>query len=87
MMPTLASLVAGFALQAGPSPALHHDSMFDEHKVDSGTEVFFFDDDLRASERSIFGDTVRRPPGALRYGLLRPRFHFIPELTKSIEQI
>lgn len=58
-----------------------------EKKVDDGTAVWFPEDTLGTSGPSMYGDTIRRPPGVIRAGLLRPRVSFVPQMLKSVENL
>ena len=58
-----------------------------EKKVEEGTAVWFPEDTLGTSGPSMYGDTIRRPPGVIRVGLLRPRVRFIPQMLKSVENL
>ena len=58
-----------------------------EKKVEEGTAVWFPEDTLGTSGPSMYGDTIRRPPGVVRVGLLRPRVSFIPQMLKSVENL
>ncbi|HQY63590.1 MAG: hypothetical protein IPF92_01590 [Myxococcales bacterium] len=60
---------------------------YKESRVEGGSVVSFETDGLRADGNSFLGDTIRRPPGAVRVGLIRPRFNFVPEMLKSVENL
>jgi hypothetical protein len=58
-----------------------------EQKLDAGQAVQFCDDALVGPDVAPLGTTIRRPPGAVRVGLIRPRLHFIAEMLKSVENL
>jgi hypothetical protein len=58
-----------------------------EKKGDAGSSVWFPDDNLATSGPSMYGDTIRRPPGVIRVGLLQPRVSFVPQMLKSVENL
>jgi hypothetical protein len=60
---------------------------YTEQKTQEGTIVSFGDDHLLAPDAGPYQTTVRRPPGAVRAGLLRPRFAFVAEMLKSVEHL
>lgn len=49
--------------------------------------VTFCDDLGDGSSHTPMIDVIRRPPGALRMGLIRPRLQFISEMLKSVENL
>lgn len=49
--------------------------------------VTFCDDLGDGSSHTPMIDVIRRPPGALRLGLIRPRVQFISEMLKSVENL
>jgi hypothetical protein len=58
-----------------------------EQRVDGNQVVTFPNDALKGDENSAYGFTIRRPPGVLRAGLIRPRVNFVSELLKSVENL
>jgi hypothetical protein len=60
---------------------------YTEQRVDGNQVVTFPGDSLKGDENSAYGFTVRRPPGVLRAGLIRPRVNFVSELLKSVENL
>ncbi len=53
-----------------------------------GNQVVTFPDDLGSGGGpNPWGDVIRRPPGVLRVGLLRPRLNFVSEMLKSVENL
>ncbi len=75
--------VAKADTSATPAPA----QTYSEQRTEGGAVVTFEKDDLRGGGPSALGDSIRRPPGAIRVGLIRPRFNFVPELLKSVENL
>ncbi len=65
----------------------HADPTYSEARVEGGSVVTFEKDSIAGGGPSALGDTIRRPPGAIRVGLIRPRFNFVPELLKSVENL
>lgn len=49
--------------------------------------VTFTGDELAAPPNGAYGDTIRRPPGVMRLGLIRPRVNFVMEMLKSVENL
>lgn len=49
--------------------------------------VAFDDDPLAGDGPAAFGAAIRRVPGAVRVGLIRPRTTFVPSLLKSVENL
>lgn len=66
---------------ADPTPT------YKESRIEGGSVISFETDGLRADGNNFLGDTIRRPPGAVRVGLIRPRFNFVPEMLKSVENL
>lgn len=62
-------------------------SDYTEQHVDGNQVVTFPGDALPGDANSSYGFAVRRPPGVLRAGLIRPRVNFVPELLKSVENL
>jgi hypothetical protein len=58
-----------------------------ESRFEGGSVIRFEADTLGGGGPNAFGETLRRPPGAVRVGLIRPRFNFVPELLKSVENL
>jgi len=58
-----------------------------EQRVDGNQVVTFPGDTLPGDQNSAYGFTVRRPPGVLRAGLIRPRVNFVSELLKTVENL
>ena len=73
---------------AAPAPAaVVTTSDYSEQRVDGSQVVTFGGDPLKGDEHSTLGFSVRRPPGVLRAGLIRPRVNFVSELLKSVENL
>jgi hypothetical protein len=49
--------------------------------------VTFGGDELSGPVGGAYGDIIRRPPGIMRAGLIRPRLNFVSELLKSVENL
>jgi hypothetical protein len=60
---------------------------YTEQHIDGNQVVTFPGDPLPGDQNSAYGFTIRRPPGVLRAGLIRPRVNFVPELLKSVENL
>lgn len=83
----LAATTAASAEPAGGSRTLVRAPDYVEEYVDGAQVVAFPEDPLAGDPNSAYGFTVRRPPGVLRSGLLRPRMNFVSELLKSVENL
>lgn len=60
---------------------------YSENRTEGSAVVVFKEDAVGAGGASAFGGTILRPPGATRVGLLRPRFNFVSEMLKSVENL
>ena len=60
---------------------------YTEKDVAGDQVVTFAGDELSGLARGAYGDTIRRPPGIMRVGLIRPRMNFVSELLKSVESL
>jgi hypothetical protein len=60
---------------------------YTEHRTEGSNVVIFKEDLVGAGNQNPLGDTVRPPPGAVRVGLLRPRYNFVSEMLKSVENL
>lgn len=58
-----------------------------EQKTGSDQAIIFTGDELASMSTNPVGGTIRRPPGAIRYGLIRPRLNFVSELLVSVENL
>jgi len=86
------SFIATNALAEEPSAKkttqTHKTNDYTEQTSVAGDSVVTFSgDDLPADPRGAYGDIIRRPPGTIRVGLIRPRLNFVPELLKSVENL
>ena len=77
----------GGAAAAPPSTTVVSTADYTEQQVDGGQVVTFPGDELPADLGGPYGDMIRRPPGVLRVGLVRPRLNFVSELLKSVENL
>jgi hypothetical protein len=59
----------------------------EQTQVGGDSVVTFSGDDLPADPRGAYGDIIRRPPGVMRVGLIRPRMNFVMEMLKSVENL
>ncbi len=78
------SLVALPSFAQGTPPAA---PSYRETRVEGGSVVAFPDDLMSGAGANPLGDTIRRPPGAIRVGLIQPRYNFLSELLKSVENL
>lgn len=85
------SPAAAAARAAAPAPgsttSTTSTSEYVEQRVEGNQVVTFGGDTLKGDENSAYGFTIRRPPGVLRAGLIRPRVNFVSELLKSVENL
>jgi hypothetical protein len=70
--------------QTGAEPK---SSGFSEQSVEGGRNVVFDDDKALGTAYDPFADIVRGPPRGARLMLLRPRYNFISEMLKSVENL
>jgi hypothetical protein len=82
-VPTLAAAQTG----AGATPAAAPKSTYSEQKTDNGANIVFDDDKALGTAYDPFADIVKGPPRGARMMLLRPRYNFIPEMLKSVENL
>ena len=71
---------AASAPAAPPSTTTTRTSDYVEQATEGSQVVTFGNDKLDGDPLSAYGFTMRRPPGVLRAGLIRPRMNFVPEL-------
>ena len=86
----LFSGVAVFAVSTASAQTqtqTHRTSDYVEQTVAGDTVVTFTGDELYTPPGGAYGDTIRRPPGTVRYGLIRPRLNFVVEMLKSVENL
>ncbi len=80
--------VAGPALADDrPTVSAVQTSDYLDHNVAGDRIITFSTDGLDAGGTSMYGFTLRRPPGVIRLGLIRPRVNFVAELLKSVENL
>ncbi len=60
---------------------------YTEHNLAGDQVVKFSGDELVGPTNGAYGDVIRRPPGVMRRGLIRPRLNFVPELLKTVEHL
>jgi hypothetical protein len=60
---------------------------YTEQRTESGTAVVFDDDLAKGATFDPLGNIVRAPPRAARVTLLRPRYNFVSEMLKSVENL
>lgn len=92
---TLAAAVAFTASSAHAEDAAakkstqtHKTNDYVEQSIVGGDSVVTFTgDDLAAPPNGAYGDVIRRPPGVMRVGLIRPRMNFVMEMLKSVENL
>ena len=83
-----ASAQGAAAKPATQPPATRTTADYTEQATGGGDQVVTFGgDQLAGDPESAYGFTIRRPPGVLRAGLLRPRVNFVSELLKSVENL
>ena len=82
--PTLAFAQTGTTPGAAGGPK---GSGFSEQTTDGGRNVVFDDDRALGTAYDPFADIVRARPPAARVNLLRPRYNFVPEMLKSVENL
>ncbi|MCA9586104.1 MAG: hypothetical protein KC657_12180 [Myxococcales bacterium] len=63
------------------------DTYSEERRSDGDAVVSFKDDVMGASGGAPLGDIIKPTPIATRAGLMRPRFNFVGELLKSVENL
>lgn len=68
-------------------PATTRTADYVESKTGSDQVISFTGDELAGPVNGAYGTTLRRPPGILRQGLIRPRLNFVPELLVSVENL
>ena len=59
----------------------------EQNTLGGDSVVTFTGDDLAAPPNGAYGDIMRRPPGIMRVGLIRPRMNFVMEMLKSVENL
>lgn len=87
---TLSSSAALAQTPAAAAPAAKVDACgkgYSDNVAGEQRTVTFCDDLGDGSSHTPMIDVIRRPPGALRLGLIRPRVQFISEMLKSVENL
>lgn len=94
---SFAAILVCFTTAAGPvlagdRPTVQtvqtvHTNDYDDQSIAGDRVITFSTDGLDAGGSSMFGFTLRRPPGVVRLGLIRPRVNFVAELLKSVENL
>ena len=77
----------GAPARPSPSTVVVSTADYTETRVGGDQVVSFPGDELATDGPSIYGDVVRRPPGVVRHGLIRPRLNFVSELLKTVENL
>jgi hypothetical protein len=62
-------------------------SGYTEQRTEAGAAVVFDDDLAKGTTFDPVGNIVRAPPRAARVTLLRPRYNFVSEMLKSVENL
>ncbi len=89
-VPATATAFAQGAKTASPAAAATTTTTtgdYSENRTDGSSVVVFKEDAVGAGGAGAVGGTIVRPPGATRWGLLRPRFNFVSEMLKSVENL
>ncbi len=86
-LPAFAQTGAQAPPAAAPAKAAAPKTSFVEQKTENGNHVVFDDDLASGTAYDPFTDLVRGPLLGARMPLLRPRFNFVPELLKSVENL
>ena len=60
---------------------------YSERRTEGSNVVIFKEDLVGGAGQNAMGDMFRPPPGAVRVGLLRPRYNFVSEMLKSVENL
>lgn len=81
VLAALCSAPAVASAQTGDRPG------YSEQRTDGGSSVVFDDDKALGKGLDPFADLIKGPPRATRLMLLRPRYNFVPEMLKSVENI
>ncbi len=85
---TAALALSPTVLAQGLAPTARHTTADYTEQIVGGDQVVTFPGDtLPVDTNSAYGFTIRRPPGVLRAGLIRPRVNFVSELLKSVENL
>ena len=82
---TAAAAMVLFSSAAGAQTRRTSDYV--EQNLGGDAVVTFVGDELASPAGGAYGDTIRRPPGVMRQGLIRPRMNFVVELLKTVENL
>jgi hypothetical protein len=82
-----ASPTSGGAQTTKPAETTTTTADYSERRTEGSNVVIFNEDLLGGGNQAPLGDTLRPPPGAVRVGLLRPRYNFVSEMLKSVENL
>jgi hypothetical protein len=81
-------LVASPALAQAPVAEKRETETYAEERRSDGDAVVSFKDDVMGADGTApLGDIIKPTPIATRAGLMRPRFNFVGELLKSVENL
>jgi hypothetical protein len=84
---TKAVAVAFTIVVVAPAASAQTNAGYTEQKTEWGAAVTFTDDLAKGSTFDPNGDIVRSRPKAARVTLLRPRYNFVTEMLKSVENL
>src|SRR5690349_12254781 len=74
--------------KAAPTTTTTKTAEYTETGVVGGDQIVkFTGDELVGPTGGAYGDIIRRPPGVVRVGLIRPRMNFVSELLKTVENL
>jgi hypothetical protein len=79
--------LSAFVLSSSAHAQQPTKSGYTEERTEAGTAVVFTDDLAKGSTFDPLGNIVRAPPRAIRTPLLRPRYNFVSEMLKSVENL
>lgn len=80
-------LSASVSSAQNATQATYQTGEYVERNLGGDSVVTFVGDELSSPPGGAYGDTVRRPPGVTRLGLIRPRMNFVVELLKTVENL
>jgi hypothetical protein len=84
---TRAAAVAFTLFVLAPPAAAQTRAGYNEQRVEGGTAVTFEDDLAKGATFDPLGDIVKAPPRAQRMALMRPRYNFVSEMLKTVENL
>lgn len=85
--PSFAQQPAGGGAAPPGATAAAPTSGYTETRMEGNQVVTFPGDTLPGDTNSAYGFILRRPPGVVRALLIQPRYNFVPELLKSVENL